>query len=375
MASAVGGPKLWVGMAAVVLAPLAFVAFIALVVVALVGGGPSPLPTACKPNLSLTAEPASAETETGSSVISVPNGWGPLVEDAAKVSGVPASVLAAQLHAESGWNPRAGSGVGAQGLAQFMPGTWAIYGEGDPFDPVAAIKAQGKYMKALMGEVKQIAEDTGADSVSLALAAYNAGPGAVKMFHGIPPYAETQGYVKKILGSGQVGFSATCKPLGGSTIGDLSGEWTDPLPGAIITSPYGARPAPPGTAGGALANFHYGLDLATAAPVTVLAVTDLKITVATDNDGGTGAGTHVKGHTLDGKLSIAFYHMRPGSLKVQVGDTVAAGTPLGTEGASGNVTGQHTHIEFFPGKIDDPWVPTNETVDPLPILQQQGVRA
>ncbi len=373
MASGVGGPKLWLGMAAVMLAPVAFVGFIALLVVALVGGGPDPLPTACKPSLS--AEPASAESEAGGDVISVPNGWGPLVEDAAKVSGVPATVLAAQLHAESGWNPKARSGVGAQGLAQFMPLTWAMYGEGDPFDPVAAIKAQGKYMKALMGEVKSVAEDSGTDPVSLALAAYNAGPGAVQKFNGIPPYAETQNYVKKIMGSGQVDFSPSCTPPGGSTIGELSGEWADPLPGAIITSPYGPRPAPPGTAGGALANFHYGLDLATAAPVEVLAVTDLKITVATDNDGGTGAGTHVKGQTLDGKLSIAFYHMQPGSLKVQVGDKVAAGTPLGTEGASGNVTGQHTHIEFFPGKIDDPWVPTNETVDPLPILQQQGVRA
>lgn len=363
---------------AVVVPPVALLLFIMVTLTAVLGSGQSATaactPAVARPTASATAT-ASAGAGAGAGTVSVPNGWGPLVEEAAAVSGVPAAVLAAQLNAESGWNPRAGSPAGAQGLAQFMPGTWASYGEGDPFDPAAAIKAQGKYMKALMDQVRPLAESSGTDVVSLALAAYNAGPGAVQAAGGIPPFAETQNYVKKILGSGQVNYSPGCTIPVGATIGTLSGEWIDPLPGSIMTSPYGPRPAPPGTAGGVLANFHYGLDLASAGPGgTVVAVTDLKITVATDEGGSTGGGTHVKGHTLDGKLTIGFYHMQPGSLKVKVGDTVSAGTPLGTEGASGNVTGQHLHMEFFPGTIEDPWVPINETVDPLPILQQQGVR-
>lgn len=355
----------------VITPPLALVGVATLSVVALLGS-PQSAQAACTPVSAASAPPTTGTA--GASTISVPNGWGSLVDDAAKVSGVPAAVLAAQLNAESGWNPRATSSAGAQGLAQFIPGTWASYGEGDPFDPTAAIKAQGNYMKALMDQVSGLAKSSGVDPVSLALAAYNAGPGAVQAAKGIPPFPETQAYVKKILGSGQVDYSPTCTPPAGATIGTLSGKWTDPLPGATMTSPYGARPAPPGTLGGVLANFHYGLDLSsTGEDNPVLAVTDLKITVATGT-GNPSGGTYVKGHTLDGKLTIGFYHMRPESLKVKVGDTVSAGTPLGIEGASGNVTGRHLHMEFFPGTIEDPWVPTNQTVDPLPILQQQGVR-
>lgn len=370
MAEKSGSRGLLAALALLTAPPLALAGVATLSVVALMGA-PQAAEGGCTPASASSAPPT---TGTGTATIAVPNGWGPLIDDAAKVSGVPATVLAAQLYAESGWDPKAQSSVGAQGLAQFMPATWARYGEGDPFDPAAAIKAQGKYMKSLMDTVWGLSKSTGVDRVSLALAAYNAGPGAVLSAGGIPPFAETQAYVKKIVGSGQVTFSPTCTPPVGATIGALEGEWTDPLPGAVMTSPYGPRPAPPGTAGGVLANFHYGLDLSkTGGDDPVLAVTDLKITVATDHGNPTG-GTYVKGHTLDGKLTIGFYHMRPGSLKVKVGDTVSAGTPVGIEGASGNVTGEHLHIEFFPGVINDPWVPTEQTVDPLPILQQQGVR-
>jgi hypothetical protein len=103
---------------------------------------------------------------------------------------VSAALLAAQLYAESGFDPNAGSSAGAQGIAQFMPATAASYGLSDPYDPVAAIDAQGHLMSDLL---KQFG------SPSLALAAYNAGPGAVAPCNCIPPYAETQAYVAKIL--------------------------------------------------------------------------------------------------------------------------------------------------------------------------------
>jgi hypothetical protein len=99
-------------------------------------------------------------------------------------------LLAAQLMAESGFNPRAVSPAGAQGIAQFMPGTAASYGLRNPFDPVAAIDAQAHLMSDLLRRFH---------SVPLALAAYNAGPGAVAACSCIPPYPETRAYVARIL--------------------------------------------------------------------------------------------------------------------------------------------------------------------------------
>ena len=113
----------------------------------------------------------------------------PLLAAAARHD-VSAALLAAQLMAESNFNPNAISPAGAQGIAQFMPATAAAYGLRDPFDPVAAIDAQGR----LMGE---LLEQFG--SVELALAAYNAGPGAVSACDCVPPYPETQAYVARIL--------------------------------------------------------------------------------------------------------------------------------------------------------------------------------
>ncbi|MCO5316077.1 MAG: transglycosylase SLT domain-containing protein [Solirubrobacterales bacterium] len=103
---------------------------------------------------------------------------------------VSAALLAAQLYAESGFNPGSVSPAGAMGIAQFMPGTAASYGLRDPFDPDEAIMAQAHLMSDLL---KQFG------SPALALAAYNAGPGAVAPCNCIPPYAETQAYVAKIL--------------------------------------------------------------------------------------------------------------------------------------------------------------------------------
>jgi soluble lytic murein transglycosylase-like protein len=114
----------------------------------------------------------------------------PLARAAAR-HGVPAPLLAAQLMAESGFNPLAVSRAGAQGIAQFMPATAAAYGLRDPFDPVASINAQARLMAELLQRF---------GSTELALAAYNAGPGAVAACNCMPPYAETQAYVARIMG-------------------------------------------------------------------------------------------------------------------------------------------------------------------------------
>ena len=98
-------------------------------------------------------------------------------------------LLGAQLMAESGFNPRAVSPAGALGIAQFMPATAHSYGLRDPFDPIASIDAEAHLMSELLRHFH---------SVPLALAAYNAGSGAVAACSCIP-YAETRAYVTRIL--------------------------------------------------------------------------------------------------------------------------------------------------------------------------------
>ena len=121
----------------------------------------------------------------------VPARFRGIIARAAQRWNVGAALLSAQLYAESGFNPHATSPAGAQGIAQFMPGTAAGYGLGNPFDPAAAIDAQAHLMHDLLRRFA---------SVPLALAAYNAGSGAVERCMCIPPYPETQAYVAKILG-------------------------------------------------------------------------------------------------------------------------------------------------------------------------------
>jgi len=156
-----------------------------------------------------------------------------------------------------------------------------------------------------------------------------------------------------------------------------NGTWVLPLQGPVsISSPYGPRPAPPGTMA---ASFHWGTDFTSGTdPANVVAPCPLKITVAYDGSGsdpsqGT-AGRYVKGHTLDGAYTFNFYHMVAGSVAVSVGDTVATGQTLGTEGATGNVTGTHLHFEAYEGNLNSPWPPPyGNPVDPLPILRAHGV--
>jgi soluble lytic murein transglycosylase-like protein len=99
-------------------------------------------------------------------------------------------LLAALLEAESGFNPQAVSAAGAQGIAQFMPGTAAGMGVRDPFDPDQAIAGAARLIAAGLREF---------GSVPLALASYNAGSGAVHRYGGIPPYPETRAYVARIM--------------------------------------------------------------------------------------------------------------------------------------------------------------------------------
>lgn len=152
--------------------------------------GPAPCSAAVNAAGSAAGRGDPPQSLTGSLPSFVPARFRKPILASAMKWNVSAALLAAQLYAESGFDPTAGSPAGAQGIAQFMPGTAAAYGLTDPYDPDQAIDAQGHLMSDLLKEF---------GSPSLALAAYNAGPGAVAPCNCIPPYAETQAYVAKIL--------------------------------------------------------------------------------------------------------------------------------------------------------------------------------
>jgi soluble lytic murein transglycosylase-like protein len=115
-----------------------------------------------------------------------------LIVAAATKYGIDPALLAGVVKQESNFNPNAQSGAGAKGLTQLMDATARGLGVTDPFDPAQSLDGGARFLSGLL---KQFHGDQ-----SLALAAYNAGPGAVQKYGGIPPYQETQRYVPKVLG-------------------------------------------------------------------------------------------------------------------------------------------------------------------------------
>jgi len=111
--------------------------------------------------------------------------------------GLRPAVFRAQMHHESGWNPHARSRAGAIGVAQIMPSTARAWGV-NPWHPIQALNAAARNMARYVRTYRRQGHDQ-ATAEKLALAAYNAGPGAVAKYKKVPPYAETQRYVTVIL--------------------------------------------------------------------------------------------------------------------------------------------------------------------------------
>ncbi len=114
-----------------------------------------------------------------------------IIEEAASANDVSSSLIKAMIKVESNFNPNAVSPKGAKGLMQIMPGTMRDLNIDNPFNPYENIMGGSRYISGLLRRFN--------NELSLALAAYNAGPGMVEKYNNIPPFEETIGYVQKVL--------------------------------------------------------------------------------------------------------------------------------------------------------------------------------
>ena len=143
------------------------------------------------PSTRVNANIYSAKAETATDKISTREQIKGLVSRISKKHGVDEKLVNALIKQESGFNPNAKSKVGAMGLMQLMPATAKGLGVNNAMDPEQNVEGGVKYLKSMLNKYN--------GNVILALAAYNAGPGAVDNYDGVPPYKETQNYVKSIL--------------------------------------------------------------------------------------------------------------------------------------------------------------------------------
>lgn len=153
-----------------------FVMVLALILAALATIASTPTESYAEDSPQTVCDPDTGESGT----VKIPEEYQTLVAGAAEESGFSPTLIGAQIEQESNWDPKAESPAGAQGIAQFMPGTWAAFGEGgDPFKPDDAIPALGRYMLYLRQFMEDHADDE-EELVGLVLAGYNAGEGRVQ---------------------------------------------------------------------------------------------------------------------------------------------------------------------------------------------------
>lgn len=276
--------------------------------------------------------------------------YGPMADRAAREAGVPVELYRRLIAAESGWRPDATSSAGARGLVQLMPGTARGLGVSDPTDPAQALPAGARYLRQQFDKFGRW---------DYALAAYNAGPGAVTKHGGIPPYPETRAYVPKVLGD--------LNPRTGVARVSAGGIMR-PLPTAMPKgSTFRIADGPEGVRASGGGHIHGGLDWFAPAGTTVYAPTAGRA-IEVKTGGGTSGqvfGGVVKVQAGDGKV-YTFRHVDPA---VKEGATVAAGSPIAKVGKwEGGAP--HAHIEVWKSASGS-YVESN-MLDPFDLFSDAG---
>jgi soluble lytic murein transglycosylase-like protein len=198
-------------------------------------GAPAPAPAAASTSFatelntaSLAAAPFAAASTAAPATGALPAGtpYAAEITAAAQRHGIDPALLAGLVKQESGFNANAVSSAGAQGLTQLMPATAAGLGVTDPTDPAQALDGGAKYLREQL--------DRFGGDVAKALAAYNAGPGAVERFGGIPPYAETQEYVRRVQANAEEYRSAGGRTASASLFGAAPAVSASPADHGIV---------------------------------------------------------------------------------------------------------------------------------------------
>lgn len=244
--------------------------------------------------------------------------------------GIDPDIFERLVSAESSWRPDVVSSAGAIGLTQLMPSTAAGLGV-DPFDPAQNLDGGARYLRQML--------DMFGGDYSLAVAAYNAGPGAVQQYGGVPPFEETQNHVRKVLGDAQpmAGEAAPARVL--------------PVASGVITQVFGPTDEPLDSGG-----TNKGIDIAV--PTGTAVFSTVSGTVVAAGDQGDGWGISVKIQDDRGFIHN-FGHLS--GADVSVGQQVGQGQQVARSGNTGASTGPHLSYDVLSpdagGFVDpSPWL-------------------